>query len=423
MRVVPWTLLGGLAACEVPVDPEAPPVGNVISGTVTLTTGGAPSTTVVSARRPSSPSIFQGGELPRFATIPEAEFDSEAVGPVSSSFSLTRVPDGDWSLSALVDVDGNFSPFDPVAADATCGDLIGHYVDSVSGEAASVRVAGGQHQTGVAVIVSETFLTQRPVFSLLEPLVSLGGATGGPLPRFRVQADELCVQFSDRRPGSDVNRFGFEVDLQSRCTPDPSEICSATTPQCTCDLSTMSLCDTAVWMELRDEDGDGVVDPHPDPPARADMEIVDIWPRVALVHIPASEDGARGELWTAQAHPMAAEISASATALGIPAGEAAASFGPVGTPFPVAELSLTIDPVFRRFHAGGTAGVDEEKGPFDVVEAPSNEIPAGPWSVTLTSRNGQFWTVPNDGGSDEANSCATEDEVNARQAVSLILSP
>jgi hypothetical protein len=104
------------------------------------------------------------------------------------------------------------------------------------------------------------------------------------------------------------------------------------------------------------------------------------------------------ERWLSEAFPLALEIFFAASGAGQPFGEAAAGFGPVGTPFPVQELSISFSPLFLHFHAGGTSGVTAD-GPFDIVTptaADPGGVPTGAWSVTLMSFTGQTWTVPNE---------------------------
>jgi hypothetical protein len=55
---------------------------------------------------------------------------------------------------------------------------------------------------------------------------------------------------------------------------------------------------------------------------------------------------------------------------------------------------VTVLPSFRRYHEDGGDGEDA-KGPYDVITNPA-AVPDGPWTVTVVSRTGQTWSVPNE---------------------------
>lgn len=384
---------------EAPLDPDAPPLLNVIDGEVVFVGEGAADQTTVLLFDADTPPPPAGTGTPiSFATIPAASFTGEGAGVQSASYALTRVPDGDWLVSALMDADGDFNPFTPVLSGATCGDWLGSHVEDLAGTPAEVSVSGEHAIHDVTVLIGQEVTTERPVFSLVgSPELSIEEIVQGAPPLFRLRADALDTRYPS----------GLEVELGPTCAPDPALPCDPGVPACPCDPARTDPCDTALWVELRDTDGDGVVDPYPDA-AQAEAGLLDVWPRIYLEHLGAygtfeHEGALLPERWVAQAHPLAAEILfAAATAPGgpLPPGVVAAGLGPVGEPFPTHELSATLVPIFLHYHAAGQDGQDSN-GPFDLIDPTGEDtppVPVGAWSVTVISAGGQTWTLPNDVG-------------------------
>ena len=95
---------------------------------------------------------------------------------------------------------------------------------------------------------------------------------------------------------------------------------------------------------------------------------------------------------------------------------------------PTSELSLTFGPVFLHYHPGGTAGVDPNNGPYDVVNllagGSADEVPNGVWSATVISFTGQTWQVPNEIGALNLPALPGGPEFDATtQAGAIIVTP
>lgn len=404
-RQVQTTLRLGLTAIalsgcayEAPLDPGAAPIANAISGDVVfagLGPVGPTYVTVFSAANPGPP-IGTGAPL-TFVAVPGGAYTGGQAGLQTAPYALTRIPDGAYLLTALMDLDGDFNPFASALAGATCGDWVGaHLQDLVLQQPAPVEVSGGKVLDEVTVVVGQPMTTERPVFTFVgTPQLDLGDILQGlAYPLFRLRASAVDVAFSPT----------FPLTLGPVCAPDPAFPCDPTlAPACPCDAATLAPCQTALWPLLVDADLDGVVDPYP-AEAQAAAGLLDVWPRVYLAYTGElaefTVDGVTyPERWVAEAFPMAGEIGAAAAYLGAPPGVAAAAFGPIGAPFPVTELSITFAPIFRHYHAAGAMGVDAN-GPFDLVDLttglPPDTVPAGQWSVTLVSYSGQTWNLPNE---------------------------
>jgi hypothetical protein len=392
-------LVVGAAGCayEAPRNPNADPLLNAVVGTVVFAGDGELAPTYVTVYDAANPPPPVGTGAPTtFTAIPTAAYSDPAAGLPAAGYAITRLPDGTWLLNALLDTDGDFNPFTSVLAGATCGDWGGAHLADLAGTPAPVPVSGGQAFDDVTILIGQEFPLERPVFELGTDEVSLSAVVGGTVAPFvRLRSSAVASAFSEDLP----------VQLGPSCAPAAEPPCDAASPTCPCDPASMAPCGTALWVELRDADGDGVVDPYPAEP-QASSGLLDVWPRVFLEYVgePLDTFEYQGrelpERWVSQAHPLAGEILGAAGQAGLPPGEAAALLGPVGAPFPVAELSVTFLPVFLHYHAGGAMGVDVN-GPFDLVDltvVPTAPVPTGAWAVTVVSFTGQTWTLPNDVG-------------------------
>lgn len=240
-----------LFACayEVPLDPDAPTVTNVLEGTVVVNGADEVADTLILLYTADNPPPPVGTGRPvSFATVPASAYTVGAGGVPSAPWALTEVPDGEWLVTALMDVDGNFQPLITATAGSTCGDWLGAYFsDILTGETATVPVEGGVRLDGITVAVGREMGTQRPAW-----------------------------RFTDDAP---VVQAVFGSQFQLTSIGVHSEIYNLPGPYDGADT-----CDTAFWSYVTDADGDGVGDPHPNENFAA-TGIRDYWPRVYLRYV------------------------------------------------------------------------------------------------------------------------------------------
>lgn len=394
-----------LAACtyEPPIDPNAPDLLNRVGGEVVFGGGPDVATTFVTvyAADDLPPPVGLGRPL-TFAAVSEKAFTGGDATLRSAPFSVTQLPDGDYALGALTDVDGDFQPLAPFAmGGATCGDWGGAHLASLAdSDFGTISLKGGQSVDDVTILVGSQYTIERPAFRFASadpiPLADLVG----PLPKtFRLQATSVDTVFTNDQV--DHPTEDLELHLGPACAPAPIPYCDQL-PFCACDTTALAECATAQWVYLMDKDADGVPDPYP-AEAQAAAGLLDVWPRVYLESAAELEtwvdaDGVeRQERWVAEAYPLLLEILGTVLAGGTPM-----DVVPLGIPVPVEQLSVTLSTTFVHYHEGGQL-VDPVDGPFDYVDLAlmpdaMGEVPDGAWAVTVVSFTGQTWTVPNEVG-------------------------
>ena len=155
MRLLSLCLLATACDYQAPLDPNAPPALNALSGSVLLAADVPTADVLVLLYDAADPPPPAGTGSPlSFATIPASEFTGEGGGVQSAPFHLTRVPDGSFLVVAVMDVDDDFLPLLTSNAGATCGDWAGaHVADLISQEVAPVTVSGGAHIDQVTVLL------------------------------------------------------------------------------------------------------------------------------------------------------------------------------------------------------------------------------------------------------------------------------
>lgn len=348
MITLGWTLLSWIACSwSPPVDPNAPEVLNSLSGTVVYSGEESPQAVIVLLFDALDPPPPAGTGRPvAFSTIPAEDFTGDGAGIQSAPWSLSRVPDGDWLVSALMDMDGDFHPLLSSNAGATCGDQAGAHLASVtSSELGVVSVEGGELKDDVAILIASTYPTERPAFQFgVNAVDQLAAAAGLADP---TNGDELFV----------ISSTGIA-----------SEVLSLTGP-----FDGTDLCDTAFWVHFVDDDGDGVPDPHPEE-AYAALGIPHSWPRIYLQYLELDEQSAAaGEAYVAEAivNPLLIDLYGGPV--------------PVGVPTPLTELEVAFVPAAQHLLPDGSA---------ELVQAP--DLPVGSWSVTVVAQTGQTWTLPNE---------------------------
>lgn len=375
-------------ACGYEAPLDGAPVDNVVSGQL-LFDDGDPADAVVLAFLASNPGPPAGTGSPvALDTVAGASFGGEPGGVRAGDFFLTRLADGDYVLSGLMDTDHNFDPFVTALAGSTCGDWAGPLTEDLGAPAADVvSVAGGEWRDGVTIVLGTQLPQQRPVFELGDDELVLDDVLSGRAPP--ILALRATAAAGDFAPG-------LALDLGPACDPAPG--CGGD-PLCACADPAGVGCDTALWLLAKDVDLNGEPDPHPTVPGR-----LDVWPRVYVEYVGPGlgsfeVDGqTRPERWVAEAFPLGAELAAATEGSTPAAAWSAVTGAPPGLPLPTARLSITVPPVFTHVHGGGQGGVSPS-GPYDVVLPTAGDragVPAGDWSVTVVSFTGQTWKLPNE---------------------------
>ncbi len=348
MFISGWSLLS-LLACgwSPPLDPDAAQVLNSLSGTVVYSGDAEPQTVIVLLFAADDPPPPAGTGSPvAFSTVPADAFTGDGAGLQSAPWALSRVPDGDWLVTAMMDMDGDFHPLLGSNAGATCGDVGGAHLQSLgSADLGVVRVEGGALLDDIAVLVANTYPTERPAW------------------QFQANAvDQLAAAVALADPSDDAELFTLSS------TGVASEVLQLSGP-----FDGSELCDTAFWVHFVDADADGLPDPHPEP-AYADLGIPYAWPRVYLQYLDLSEEQlASGEAYVAEAivNPLLIDLYGGPV--------------PVGVPTPLTQLSVAFVPAAQHLLPDGSA---------ELLQAP--ELPVGAWSVTVVAQTGQTWTLPNE---------------------------
>jgi hypothetical protein len=324
-----------LFACayEVPLDPDAPAVLNVLSGTVVVNGAEAVADTVILVYTADNPPPPTGTGRPvTFTTVPAESYATDIGGVPSANWAITEVPDGDYLVTALMDVDGNFQPLLTATAGSTCGDWLGAYfTDILTSEYATVSATGGLYFDGITVAIGLEMPIQRPAFSL--------------------QDDSSVDTVIQPALGSPFTLLSTAVHSEIYELPGPFDGTAA--------------CQTAFWQYAPDDDGDGTPNPHPNENFAA-AGFTELWPRLYLRYLGAVDEGY-----------IASEALASASVFG--------GLPPVNTLVPATELPAIFTGKAIHFHDDGTEELLE-----------GDAIPTGLWSLTAVQFTGQTWTLPNE---------------------------
>ncbi len=276
-RLLPIAIvLSGCLPYEVPLRPKKDPrlvtVPNSIQGGISLMGPEEPGTTIVLGfdNRFPGPPVGTTGPVD-FSTVDATQYGgSEELG-FNAPFSMVELPDGAYQLEAIVDMDGDFSPGIFTLGGATCGDWQGAYHSPPgSGVKGAIAVEGGELIQGVPITVDQYLDTERPGFVFPDEagfkrlsLAAIGGNVAGAT--YKIRASGVHVQYDEK--GEQL------LDLADACTPsaDNPLFCAADTT-----------CETAFSVWYPDEDGDGIMDPHPEFGA---FGLKNSWPRIFLEYL------------------------------------------------------------------------------------------------------------------------------------------
>ncbi|MFT5686896.1 MAG: hypothetical protein ACI8RZ_007853 [Myxococcota bacterium] len=327
-----------LAGCayEAPVDPDAPTVLNSITGTVVVSGADVASDMIILLFDANNPGPPEGTASPvSFSTVPAEDF-SGGDGLLSAPYIMSEIPDGEWLLLGLMDVDADFHPVLSSNAGGTCGDFAGTYpVSATELSSATVTVVGGQLVEGVSVIVAAQYPTERPAFTFLDGADSID------------QTSPVAV-FS-------LEPTGIHSELVELADPGAE-------------------CGVMLLTELIDADADGEPDPHLIFGELSELAF-NAWPKV---YIRYSEE--LNGVTLPEGEYYAGEVLVSPFM--------SSTFGGLvtpGIPTPVTQLDLLFPGAVGHYMPDGTV---------EAVYAP--DVPTGAWEVTVVLSTGQTWTLPNE---------------------------
>ena len=368
MRILITTMALWMATgCDytAPLDPNAKTGANAISGTVVINGTrdiGPVFILIYDANNPPPP--VGTGRPVSFGAVPAERFNTDGNGLLAADYAIPDLPDGDYLVSALMDVDNDFHPLiaNGSLAGATCGDWLGAYVTDVfEQELAVVSLSGGELQDDITVAIASEVSLERPAFTIPTGQTALNRTLAGSNPE-----TPQVFQLGSTPVFSDA---GLELT-------GPFD---GTNP-----------CDTAFAIIVRDVDLDGAPDPLPDPTLAA-LGAFDIWPRIYMQYVGTPDaTGAlvneldEGEAYLGQGLVFPTVLTEPDLVLNAPM------------------LTTTLDVLWipGAIHQLPSGGQTTVTNPL--------VLPAGGWGVSLVSLTGQTWTVPNPLASYESTDVAFE---------------
>lgn len=372
---LPAVLILSLFGCEysAPIQEDREQPLNVIAGTISAIGVEQPSHAVLLVTNAANPGPPAGtGSPTTFTTVPGTAFsEPTSVGLSGASWAVTNVPDGEWVVSGFMDQDNDFyfSSQISVLAGATCGDVIGAHIDLATGELAAVAVEGGELADDVAVTIGTRLTTERPAFTIEATAIDASSGNGSTISIATASGNSLFPQqFRLQATGvhTDIPGLG-EFHLDGPFDP------AAPAP-----------CQTGFLTRVVDANGDGLPD---EPPGLEGNGLLDVWPRVYLSYLGATEDGST---WAGQAFvsPLMRATLAGENNGYDDDGDGTVDESwdiPLNGPAYFPSLDISWVPAAVR---------TSEDGSQEVVRDPS-QLPLGEWAVTVIEETGQTWTLPN----------------------------
>jgi len=272
----------------------------------------------------------------------------ETLGVASAPWAMAGIPDGTWLVTALVDNDGDFSPFPGIsdfAGGATCGDQTGAYVtDALTQTPLPITTTAPDHISGLNLVVGPPIPFERPAFELWT-------AGDGP----------------DYAPAEQSTLITIDPTLSPLAVPQVINLVShpVAHPMLILNPTASAHCPTTFTVIRRDADGDGNVDPHPS--ALGSIGYEDVYP-IVIMALVADADG----------NPPTGNTIISP----LPVRPTYDTSQALETPFQETLLQLLFTGTFIEL-------VDGEQ--VEYQGAP----PEGTWGVAVLNENGQMWQVPN----------------------------
>lgn len=347
------SLSGCLPLPRTAQDPDVP--GSILSGVVALEGDGVAAPTVVLLSSEEAPMPPVGVGLPvSFAAVAEDAYGPVAGGVRSAPFALTDVPPGGWYLTGLLDTDRNFHPGVTALATPTCGDRVGWHSDDLSGGTPTpIGVPEQSYVDGVIVGPLQTATEPSPAFTT-DPTVPLTGQ-----PVLRLESTELRAT------------FGVEDEAHARLEVQTGPVWPGGDPVCAPSFAYVRA----------DADGDGTADDSPLVPVPL---FEDRWPRVVFQWLgePVDRDGDG----TTDAFDRGDDEDVTIAVLGEPT-------LPDGAPQPAPETVVRTARLDVRFTA---LGLRIEADGSQTLLLDESVLPRGAWGITVITRQGLLWTLPNE---------------------------
>lgn len=163
----------GAAACDDPTVREYEVQHNgIIQGTVFYQRGTERGNVIVLLFRASDlPPPTGSGRPINFVVVPQAAMFGDAppgvAGDFTAPFTMPVVPPGEYQIRAFLDADGDFNPLYDLTGQGTAGDVGGGYVDTATRKFINFTVEADQVvQSGVLVVLAQTFPLERPSFAV-----------------------------------------------------------------------------------------------------------------------------------------------------------------------------------------------------------------------------------------------------------------
>jgi hypothetical protein len=275
-----------------------------------------------------------------FDALSGSTFQPVAARTRTAPFALTEVVAGSYYLFGLMDVDQDFHPLVGAMATPSCGDLTGWLTDVIGGDPVPVEVGEREVIEGLVVGPLRALTSPNPAFTVVG---SRALTSADPV---RLDAVAVDATFGDQR----------------KVVRDPGAHCGA-----------------GFRFVRNDVDQDGDADLSPLLPL-----VEDRWPRVLYqwLGVPVGAGANR----TYDRGPFGPDVTIAA--IGDPE--------PADGVLPLPGESVDVDSLSVRW-----SGFGQQINPDGTTEIlAGDDLPAGAWSATVLTLEGQIWTVPNEVGDD-----------------------
>ena len=161
-----------------PLYEDTEPIPNTIKGSILANGITEPSDAMILVYDADDPPPPYGTGSPvALGSVPHTSFSTNSDGILSASYAVTGLNDGQYTVAALLDMDGDFNPFATALAGSTCGDQVGaHVTDLTTLDISTVEICGGTVAENISILVGTEMPFERPAFTLKadQYFISLG---------------------------------------------------------------------------------------------------------------------------------------------------------------------------------------------------------------------------------------------------------